>query len=75
MKNKLLLSGLLFALIGVAFVCLESTFYQYVDEDGLLHESLFMPLGFIFASIGFVNIFVFSAIKLAQFVRRESHER
>jgi Na+/melibiose symporter-like transporter len=75
MKNKFLLLGLFFTLIGVAFGFIENTFYQYIDEDGVLHESLFMPLGLIFAAIGLLLILVFSAIKLTQFVRKKSHER
>jgi protein-S-isoprenylcysteine O-methyltransferase Ste14 len=75
MKNKLLLLGLFFTLIGVVFGFIENMFYQYIDEDGLLHESLFMPLGFIFVAIGLLLIFVFSVMKLANFARKKSHER
>ncbi len=62
-------------LIRVVFGFIENTFYQYIDEDGLLHESFFMPLGFIFVAIGLLLIFVFSAMKLANFARKKSHER
>lgn len=31
--------------LGVVSICLENIFYQYLDEDGVLHESFFMPLG------------------------------
>lgn len=75
MNNKLLLSGFVFALIGVVSVLIENTFYQYIDEDGLLHESLFMPLGVVFLAIGLLLIFVFSVLKLARLVRRKTHEK
>jgi nitrate reductase gamma subunit len=40
-------------LMGTTSLILENNFYQYLDEDNVLHESLFMPLGVIsiFASI------------------------
>ena len=75
MNNKLLLSGFVFTLIGVVSVLIENTFYQYIDEDGLLHESLFMPLGVVFLAIGLLLIFVFSVLKLARLVRRKTHEK
>lgn len=74
MKNNILLSGVFFTLIGVVFGFIENTFYQYIDEDGLLHESVFMPLGVIFAAIGLSLTCIFSAVKLVQFVRRKPRE-
>ena len=41
-----------FLLTGVIFLFLENTFYQYLDEDGFLHESLFLPLGVFAVIIG-----------------------
>lgn len=37
---------------------LENTFYQYIDEDGVLHESYFMPLGFLSVFLGLVLLLV-----------------
>ncbi len=59
MKNKVLFSGLFFLFAGVVFLLLENTFYQYVDEEGFLHESLFLPLGGIFLIIGSLLLFIF----------------
>ncbi len=44
-KDKLLLISTVLLVIGVISLILENTFYQYVDKNGLLHESLFLPLG------------------------------
>ena len=37
--------------LGVVSICLENIFYQYIDEEGVLHESFFMPLGMVFQFI------------------------
>ena len=54
--SKPLVAGLVFVLMGGAFVWLENTFYQYLDEDGVLHESMFLPLGALFMLIGIVML-------------------
>ncbi len=43
-------AGLVFA--GIASLFAERTFYDYVDESGVLQESFFLPLGFILIFIG-----------------------
>ena len=43
-KHKLLVCSLLFLCLGFVFGALENHYYQYVDEQGYLHESLFLPL-------------------------------
>ena len=45
MKALIFSLGLL--VTGIVCLVLENTFYQYVDKDGVLHESLFLPLGSI----------------------------
>ncbi|MGJ8686472.1 MAG: DUF3955 domain-containing protein [Spongiibacteraceae bacterium] len=69
MKHKLLFFGLFFVSIGVAFAVLENTFYQYVDENDMLHESAFMPLGVFFVIIGLLMLLVFFAVKLAVLIK------
>lgn len=68
MKYKPFFLGLFFILIGVIFTMLENTFYQYVDENGILHESLFIPLGIIFTIVGLLILIVFSVRKLLQLI-------
>jgi hypothetical protein len=59
MKYKVLFSGLFFLFAGIVFLFLENTFYQYIDEEGFLHESLFLPLGTFFLIIGSLLISFF----------------
>jgi hypothetical protein len=56
--------------LGFIFLFLENTFYQYLDEDGVLHESFFLPLGclsLIFGGVGLLItaiIFIWNYFKL-----------
>ena len=51
-KSKIVwLSFILFAM-GIAFGYIENTFYQYIDENGMLIESWFMPLSFLCILLG-----------------------
>jgi len=43
--------------IGVTFGYLENTFYQYIDENGVLIESWFMPLSFLGIFLGGMGFF------------------
>ena len=72
MKYKFLFLGLFFLLVGAAFLFLENTFYQFVDESGLLHESLFLPLWILALILGALLLFIFVAKKVVQSVRMKS---
>jgi len=51
-KSRILwLSFILFAM-GTAFGYIENTHYQYIDENGVLVESWFMPLSFLCIFLG-----------------------
>ncbi|WP_282611260.1 DUF3955 domain-containing protein [Pelagibius sp. Alg239-R121] len=39
---------------GAISLMLESIFYGYVDADGVLQESLFLPIGFLLLVLGAV---------------------
>ncbi|KGJ93637.1 DUF3955 domain-containing protein [Colwellia psychrerythraea] len=43
--NNIFFLSLLLLGLGIVFIIAENSFYQYVDDSGVLHESLFMPLG------------------------------
>ena len=46
-------------IVGITCILLENIFYQYIDKDGVLHESLFLPLGVVcvlLAGIGLVFV-------------------
>ncbi len=49
--------------VGALCMILENTFYQYIDEEGILHESLFMPIGVLLVSLGLAGL-VYSLAKL-----------
>lgn len=42
--------------MGISFGYLENTFYQYVDANGVLVESWFMPLSFLCIGIGGIGV-------------------
>jgi hypothetical protein len=47
---------------GVVCLILENTFYQYVDENGYLQESFFLPIGafsILIGSLGIFSTFIF----------------
>lgn len=58
-KGKLLTVSIIFLVTGSIFVFIENIFYQAIDENGFLHESLFILLGlfgvFIFAIKNLLN--------------------
>ena len=70
--SKPLVAGLVFLLMGGAFVWLENTFYQYLDEDGVLHESFFLPLGTLFVLIGIVVLFFAATGKIISAIRQRN---
>lgn len=63
-KNKMIVTSLLLLFLGAAFLLLENVFYQYIDEDGLLHESFFMPLGFLSIFLGLSFLLVIAIRRL-----------
>ena len=61
-KSKIVwLSFILFAM-GIAFGYIENTFYQYIDENGVLIESSFLPLSFLCIFLGGMGL-LFIAVK------------
>ena len=62
-KSKIVwLSFILFAM-GIAFGYIENTFYQYIDENGMLIESWFMPLSFLCILLGGMGL-LFITVKI-----------
>ena len=49
---------------------LEYMFYQHLDEDGFLHESLFMPLGALALISGIIFLIYFATKKILALVRK-----
>ncbi len=63
-KSPMIITSGLLLFIGFSFIALENIFYQYIDEDGVLHESLFMPLGFISLLLSLVFLLAVTIKKL-----------
>ena len=59
LKNKTLIASFIFVIIGMAFLIAENQFYQYIDNEGVLRESLFLPLGMLSIFIGIVLCAIF----------------
>lgn len=59
MKTKLFIISYSLLALGVICLIMENIFYQYIDTNGFLHESFFMPLGILFIGLGAVGIITF----------------
>lgn len=60
LKSKVFWISIVLLVAGITFGYLENTFYQYIDENGVLRESWFMPLSFICIFLGGIGFFLFS---------------
>ena len=59
-KHRLLILGVCLVTIGMVALYLENRFYRYMDEDGFIVESFFLPVGILAFSAGLmVLLFVF----------------
>ncbi|MBA02371.1 MAG: hypothetical protein CL752_08180 [Chloroflexi bacterium] len=54
--SKVTVIGFIFLALGIISLVIQNIFYGYVDTDGVLHDSLFLPFTFIFAAIGLILI-------------------
>jgi len=67
------LSFILFAM-GIAFGYFENTFYQYIDKNGVLIESWFMPLSFLCIFTGGLGL-LFVAVKAIWLAVKNSYKQ
>lgn len=51
-SSKLIQAGVVLIVLGLASYCIDMIFYDSVDENGFLVESLFLPLTFILGFLG-----------------------
>lgn len=63
LKSKILWLSFILLTTGTAFGYIENTYYQYVDENGVLVESWFMPLSFLCIFLGGMGVF-FVVVKI-----------
>ena len=50
-------------LVGGLFLVIQNTFYGYIDEMGIIHDSLFLPLGSLLIVLGLLLYVVSLFIK------------
>ena len=64
MMSKLSIAGVVFISLGIVSGLTQNIFYGYVDSDGILRDSLFLPFAFIFFGVGliFLTVNVFRII-------------
>lgn len=63
--SKLLITGIIFIALGIISGFIQNTYYGYIDADGVLHDSLFLPLAFLFAGLGLLILLIKAAIIFA----------
>jgi hypothetical protein len=54
----------------ISALLIENTFYQYIDKNGLLHESLFLPFGVLGLVFGVILILFQSLSRLFRLITR-----
>ena len=52
------ITAIIFLIIGITSTIIQNTFYGYVDENGILQDSIFLPLGAFATLIGSVLLLV-----------------
>ena len=65
--NKVFILSLILLGLGSASLIAENIFYQYIDDNGVLHESLFMPLGSLSMIVG-VLVLLFYIIQKVRYL-------
>ncbi|MFK8028090.1 MAG: DUF3955 domain-containing protein [Gammaproteobacteria bacterium] len=64
--------SLMLLVVGITCIVLENTFYQYIDKDGVLHESLFLPLGTISVLLAGMGLVYVLAKRLMKMRRKQA---
>ena len=57
-KTKPFLVSLFFLFLGILFLAMENIFYGYIDQDGVLQESFFLPIGTLSLLLGVAGLIV-----------------
>ena len=50
--SKLSIIGILFVVLGLISGLIQQNYYGYMDAEGVIHDSFFLPLAFILTAIG-----------------------
>ena len=57
-KTKSVLLSLFFVFLGMLSLVMENIFYGYIDQNGVLQESYFLPMGIAIFLLGVVGLVV-----------------
>ncbi len=57
LKTKLFMTSLFFLALGTISFVIQNLFYGYIDENGILHDSFFLPLSIISLLLGGIILF------------------
>ena len=68
-STRLLCTSLLLIVAGACSLWIENMFYQSVDVNGWLHESLFLPVGAFSLLSGFILLVLFLLSKLINLIK------
>ena len=74
-QRKAILASILLLFLGCTFFLLENVFYQNIDEDGVLHESLFMPLSCLSIFLGLIVLLLAVISKLTKKYKQLGRKR
>ncbi|MCA9810756.1 MAG: DUF3955 domain-containing protein [Candidatus Dadabacteria bacterium] len=62
--TRLSLIGVTFIAIGAACGIIQNVFYGWIDADGFIHDSLFLPLSYLFLFAGALLLLISILINL-----------
>jgi hypothetical protein len=69
LKKKMILFSIFGLLLGGALGAIETVFYQYVNDEGVLVESFFMPLSILSLFLGGAGLVVAATRSMAEAIR------
>ena len=62
--TRLSLIGVAFIVIGAVCGIIQNVFYGWIDADGFIHDSLFLPLSYLFLFAGALLLLISILINL-----------
>jgi hypothetical protein len=69
-KNKGLIVALFLLFLGLICLFIEQTFYQYIDAQGWLHESLCLPIGAFSLALGSFGLIIYLILLIINLIKR-----
>jgi len=63
-------TGIALLIVGLVSIIIQNTFYGYMDAEGFIHDSIFLPLGAISTILGVLLLSVWGISALLKKVRK-----